>query len=164
MARARYVKNKGLQKTLATYAKDMSEMTHIKPKQFEIGAVANMITSLPERKWNAAQAIVSATDEKKNLEQQLKAKKASLMLEASHSGMKTQLSNADDRKAYVDNNEDVQSLEVDLINAEANMLAAKLGYECLDSLFTSGKKIMDWLGEQEKATRDYSKYKNHERL
>ena len=160
MARTRYVKNKGLQKTLATYAKDMGEMTHIKPRQFEGGAVAHMISSIPERKWNAAQSIVNGTDETKQLKQQIKACRAVKMMEASSDALKTRLSNADDRKAYVENDEEVQTLEVDLINAEANLVAARLAYECLDDLYNAGKKIMDTIVKQDLAERQYDRFRN----
>ena len=39
-------------------------------------------------------------------------------------------------------------------------MAAKLAYECLDDLFTAGKKIIDWLSDQDKAQQDYAKYYN----
>lgn len=155
---AKKLKETRLQTTLNAYAKDLKALSTIKPKQFDILTVATMISSTPQRKWNAAQAIVNATVEKKECEGRLKVLKATKMLEASSAAKKGKLSNADDRKAYVDNDKAVQAAEIDLINAEAELAAAKLGYECLDDLFTAGKKIMDWLSEQERATKQYDQY------
>jgi hypothetical protein len=159
MARSRYVKNAKLKKTLDTYARDITAMTNIKPKQFEGGAIANMIASLPERKWNAAQAIVDFTDESKQLKQYIKGIRATKMMEASSDAHKARLSNAEDRKAYVENDEEVQKAEIDLINAEAQLVAARLAYECLDDLFTAGKKIMDTIVKQDLAERQYDRFK-----
>lgn len=160
MSRQKYLKNTRLQHTLDGYAADLKAITTIKPKQFDINTVATMISATPSRKWNAAQAVVTATLHKKELEAELKKLKAMKMLEASQATKKGRLSNADDRKAFVDNDVEVQVVEVDLINAEAELTAAKLGYECLDDIFTSGKKIMDWLSEQERATRQYNNFVN----
>lgn len=158
MARKKYLKNTRLQNTLDSYATDLKALITVKPKQFDIATVATMITSTPPRKWNAAQAIVNATVEKKQCETELKKLKAVKMLEASSATKKGTLSNADDRRAYVDNDVDVQAAEIELINAEAELTAAKLGYECLDDLFTAGKKIMDWLSEQDRAQKQFERY------
>lgn len=158
MARKKYIKNSRLETTLTNYGNDMKALTNIKPQQFDINTVGTMIISTPNRKWNAAQAIVNATVAKKNAELNLKKIKAIKMLNASNTDLKVKLSNADDRKAYVDNDADVQAAEIELINAEAEFTAAKLGYDCLDDLFTAGKKIMDWLNEQERATQQYNRY------
>lgn len=154
----KYLKDTRLKKTLDAYANDLNSLVNIKPKQFDIGTIATMITSTPNRKWNAAQCIVNATVQKKQLESTIKRLKAVRMLEASSSAKKDKLSNADDRKAYVDNDPEVQATEIELINADAELTAAKLGYECLDDLFTAGKKIMEYLVEQEKATKQYNRY------
>ena len=163
MARTKYLKNTRLKTTLSGYAKDLDELINIKPKQFDIATIATMITETPPRKWRAAQAIVDATVEKKQWESDLKRLRAIRMLEASSVDKKYKLSNADDRKAYVDNDSEVQAAEIELINAEANLTAAKLGYECLDDLFTAGKKIMDYLIDQEKATKQYDRFVNEGR-
>lgn len=149
-----------LAKTLAEYGKDFQELINIKPKQFEIASVAHMVTSLPPRKWKAAQARVDATIAKKDAQQKLKALKASRMLAARND---SSLKAEKDRTAWVDNQSDVQQAEIDLINADAEETAAELAYECLDDLFTAGKKIMDYLIDQDKATRAFEKYDNDAR-
>jgi len=58
---AKKLKETRLQTTLNNYAKDLKALSTIKPKQFDILTVATMISSTPQRKWNAAQAIVNAT-------------------------------------------------------------------------------------------------------
>lgn len=159
MARIKYLKNTRLKNTLDEYSKNLSELIAVKPKQFDISSVANMITSTPNRKWNAAQGVINNTVEKKQCEISLKSLRAVKMLEASRL-KKDVLSNAEDRKAYVDNDAEIQEAEIDLINAEAQLVAAKLAYDTLDDLFTAGKKIMDWLSEQDKAQKQFEKYTN----
>lgn len=147
-----------LKTTLDEYAKDLKALTGIKPQQFDIVQVSSMIRAIPERKWNAAQAIVDATVTKKTADGNLKAIKATRLLEASRGKEATGLSNAQDRSAWVDSQPEIQEAELEVINSEATLLAAKLGYECLDDLFTAGKKIMDYLVEQEKATKQYNRF------
>jgi hypothetical protein len=150
--------NTELKEILDTYDKDFQALVKIKPKQFDTTTVATMISAIPERKWNAAQGVVNATIAKKDADNRLKAVKATKMLEASYNRDKEGLTAAEDRKAYVENHQDVQSAEIDSINADAELLAAKLAYECLDDLFTAGKKIMDWLSEQDRATQQYNRF------
>jgi hypothetical protein len=158
MARTKYLKNTRLQQTLDNYAKDLNELVTIKPISFDIPTVATMVRQTPQRKWNAAQAIVNATIEKKQCESHVKRLRAMKMLEASHHTKKGRLSNADDRKAFVDADEKVIAAEIDLINADATLTAARMGYDCLTDLYEAGKKIMNWLIEEDKATRDYNRF------
>jgi hypothetical protein len=158
MARSKYLKNTRLQNTLDSYAQDLKDLAATKPQQFDILTVSTTITKLPPRKWNAAQAVVNATVEKKECESKLKRVRAVKMLEASKTDKKTRLSNADDRKAFVDNDPAVQAAEVDLINAEAELTAARMAWECLDDMFTGYKKIMDFLVDQERATKQYNRF------
>lgn len=152
-----------LKTTLDEYAKDLKALTAIKPTMFDVNQVATMISSIPTRKWNAAQAYVEATLDKKVCEQNLKAVRAVKMLLANKMKEQNKLSNAEDRKAFVDNDEEVQAAEIAVINAEANQLAAKLGHECLDDLFTAGKRIMQYLMEQERSTQEYARFDNEAR-
>lgn len=147
-----------LDKILEQYENDIRELTNIKPQQFDILKISTMITRIPQRKWNAAQSVVNGTISKKTAEKNAKTIRATKMLSASR--MKTQkgLSSAEDRRAFVDNDEEVQAADLTVIEAEAELLAAKLGYECLDDLFTAGKKIMDYLTEQDKAQRQYDRF------
>lgn len=152
------LKKAELKEVLDNYGADLQAMTKIKPQMFETLQIATMISTLPSRKWNAAQAIVNATILKKDAEQTVKRERAKAMLIASHSRDAKGLTNAEDRKAFVDDQVTVQNAEIDLINADAELSAAKLGYECLDDLFTAGKKIMDWLSEQDRATQQYNRF------
>ena len=140
---------------LDKFTDDIKQVTKIQPRQFDIVQVASVISSLPERKWNAAQARVDATIARKDAQQKLKALKASKMLAAKHDST---LKAAPDRTAWVDSQKDVQQAEIDVINADAEETAAELAFECLDDAFTAHKKIMDYLTDQEKATRDYNKF------
>lgn len=152
------LKKAELRQVLDEYAIDLEAMTKIKPQMFDTLQIATMISALPARKWNAAQKQIEATVTKKDAEQAVKRERAKAMLIASHSREAKGLTNAEDRKAFVDNEVAVQNAEVELINADAELTAAKLGYECLDDLFTAGKKIMEWLSEQDRATQQYSRF------
>lgn len=152
-----------LQQLLDEYSNDVKRLTKIDKKQFETGQVATMINALPERKWNAANAYINATTTKEMANKKVKSLRASKRLQASKKKDTLGLSSDEDRKAWVDQQEDVQNAEIELINAEAEMLAAKLGYECLDDLFTAGKKIMGWLVDEDKSQREYDKYVNEGR-
>lgn len=143
---------------LDSYDKDMSDLVKIKPQQFDIVRISTMIRETPQRKWNAAQGVVNATILKKDADNKLKVLRASKMLEANGLKDKDNLSSADDRKAYVDNHPEVHDAEIHAINCEAELLAAKLAYECLDDLFTAGKKIMEYLTNQERAERQYDRF------
>lgn len=144
-----------VKETLNTFGSDIKSLVNIKPQQFDIVTIATMVRSTPERKWNAAQSVVNNTILKKSMEQKYKTLKAQKMMLAKNNET---LKAAPDRTAWVENQEDVQQAEIALINADAELQAAKLGYECLDDLFTAGKKIMDYLVEQEKATQQYNRF------
>lgn len=152
------IKNAELANTLEEYSKSFKEMVNIKPKQFDTLRIATMISSLPERKWNAAQAVILNTIAKKDAEQKLKTTKAVELVVVSKNKENNGLTDNASRQAYVDKRANVIAAEIDLINADAELLAAKLAFDCLDDLFTAGKKIMDWLTDQDKQTRQYAKY------
>ena len=145
-----------IKQQLDQYTLDLKKLVNIKPKSFEIAQVANMVTSIPERKWNAAQAVVLATLAHKDAKNTLSSLKASKMLQANQN--KDKYGSAEDRKAYAETHPEVIQAGTDLLNAEAEKLSATLAYECLDDLFTAGKKIMDYLSEQDKAEKQYQKY------
>ena len=147
-----------LKEQLDEYSADIKKLTNINSKQFDVGQIANMVTSVPERKWNAANAIVNATVAFKDAKASHRTIKSLKLLEANK--MKDQYGSADDRKAYAEQHQDTIEAENKMLQAEAQLLAAKLGYECLDDLFTAGKKIMDYLTDQEKATRAYERFNN----
>lgn len=149
-----------LQDVLDMYAKDMKALVNIKPKQLDIVTMATMVRSIPERKWNAASAIANGMVLEKDLKGHVKAIRAKKRLEASAKKSELGLTSDADRAAWVDSDQEVQSAEIELIDAQATLTAAKLAYECLDDLFTSGKKIMDYLVDQEIATRQYNKFNN----
>lgn len=163
MAQPNKLKKSELQAVLDEYDKDMKALVSIKPTQFDTLTIASMTRAIPERKWNAAQAVVNGTKLKKEADNRLKVIKATKQLEASHNKDKNGLTAAEDRKAFVDNHEDVKAAEIDCINADAQLMAAKLAYECLDDLFTAGKKIMDWLTDADRATRQYDRFNNEAR-
>jgi len=140
---------------LDTYSKDMKELVTIQPKQFDVLRVSHMVSEVPPRKWNAAQGVVNATIAKKAADQTLRKTKAQKMLLARHDDS---LKAAPDRTAWVDAQDDVQAAEIAAIDAEAELIAARLAYECLDDLFTAGKKIMDYLVKTEEATRQYNRF------
>ena len=162
MAKNKYG-NPRLKAKLDGYKHTIEGLVYIKPKQFETVRVATMISATPARKWKAAQAVVDATMAKKEADNALKVLRATKMLEASNGRDAKGLTNAEDRKAYVDNDARVQQAEIDAINTDAELLAAKLAYECLDDLFTAGKKIMDWLAEQDRAQKQYDRFANEGR-
>jgi hypothetical protein len=147
-----------LQQTLEQYTKQMKDLATIRPQQFDILRVATMITAIPERKWNAAQAVVNNTLLKKDAERTLKTVRATKLLLVNNSENKKNLTNAADRAAWVDNQPDVLDAEIKLFDAETELLASKLAFDCLDDLYNAGKKIMDFLVEQEKATKQYNRY------
>lgn len=147
-----------LKETLDNYGKDLKALINIKPKQFETLQVATMITNLPERKWNAAQAVVNNTIFKKDADSKLKVIRATMGFRASNQKTALGLSSASDRSAWVDTQKEVQEAEIESINADAELLSSKLAYECLDDLFTAGKRIMNYLIEQEKQTKEYGRY------
>ena len=149
-----------LKEMLAKFDADIKEATKVKPQQFDIVQVATMISSLPQRKWNAAQARVDATIAKKNAQANLKALKASKMLEARN---RTDLKAAPDRQAWVDSHQAVQFAEVELITADAEETAAELAYGCLSDLFDAWRKIMNYLIDQERATKEYDRFANDAR-
>lgn len=144
-----------LKHMLDKFTADIEQAVKAPSKQFDVIQVAAVISSLPTRKWSAAQARVDATIAKKAAQQKLKALKASKMLAAKHDST---LKAAPDRTAWVESQADVQQAEIELINADAEETAAELAYECLDDAFTAHKKIMDYLTDQAKALRDYDKF------
>jgi hypothetical protein len=154
------IKNKELKATLDMYSADLKAMAKIRPRQFDIVTVATLISSVPERKWNAAQGVVNNTLLKKDADNQLKGLKGRLMFQASNMKDMKGLSSAQDRAGWVDSRPEVKTAEIDALNAEAELLAAKLAYECLDDMFSAGKRVMQWLIAQDRDTRDYEKFAN----
>jgi hypothetical protein len=149
-----------LKQTLDQYSTDIKGLINIQPKQFDIFTISTMISSLPERKWNAAQAVVNNTIAKKAADQSLKVARAKAGLTASTRKVELELASADDRRAWVDSQDEVQDAEIDAIDAEAELIAAKLAYECLDDLFTAGKRIAQYLVEQDKQTKEFERFSN----
>jgi len=147
-----------LEDRLKQYETDIKKLVNISPKQLEVAQVAHMVTSIPERKWNAADALIKATDLHKTAKSKLKTVKATKVLEANQN--KDKYGSAEDRRAFAETHPDVLEAEEELIAIETELLAAKLGYECLDDLFTAGKKIMDFLTDQARATREYDRFAN----
>lgn len=141
--------------TLNQFSEDLKQLINIEAKQFDILRISHMIYETPARKWNAAQGVVNATVAKKEADMHLKKLKAQKMLFAKNDST---LKAAPDRLAWVDSQKDVQDAEAEVIKAEGNLIAARLAYECLDDLFTAGKKIMDQLVKQEEATRQYNRF------
>lgn len=139
----------------------MKRLTNLKPKMFEANQIAHIIQATPERKWAAAQAVVNWTDKVKDAKREVKKVKAAKRLEANNN--KEIYPASDDRKAFVENHEDVEKAEIELIHAEAQLTAAKLAYECLDDLFTAGKKIMEYITKQDLAERQYDRFVNEGR-
>lgn len=150
--------NTELAKTLDEYTKEFKAIVNIKPKQFDTARIATMISALPERKWNAAQAVILNTIAKKDADQKLKTAKAIELLSATKNKESSGLTDIASRQAHVDRQDNIQMLEIDTINAEAELLAAKLAFDCLDDLYNAGKKIMEWLVEQDRQTRAYVNY------
>ena len=149
--------NDDLKIKLDLFSKDMKELTKISPKQFEIASVAHMIAETPPRKWNAAQQVVNATLLKKSADQKLRKVKAQKMMIARNMD---DLKAAPDRTAWVDVQPEVEAAEIEVINADAERMAAKTAYDCLDDIFSAGKRIMQYLIEQEKSTGEYNKFAN----
>ena len=147
-----------IKQSLEEYSKDIKALININPKQFDIVRIATMINALPERKWNAAQSVVLNTIKYKAAVREAKTIRATQLLRVNQSQNKKNLSNAADRSAWVDSQPDVQNAETTVIDTEAELLSAKLAYDCLDDLFTAGKKIMDYLVEEERATKQYGNY------
>lgn len=147
--------NDDIKTTLDQFTQDMKALVNIEPKQFDILKIANMVSSLPPRKWNAAQAVVNATIAKKRADQKLRKVKAQQMMIARNNPT---LKAAPDRTAWVDNQFEVQQAELEVITADGMLTAAKLAYECLDDLFTAGKRIMEYLIKQDRAERDYNRF------
>lgn len=144
-----------IKSTLDQYSKDMQDLVKIDSKQFDILRVSHMVAETPPRKWNAAQGIVNATIAKKQADQSLKKIKAQKMLLAKNDPT---LKAAPDRTAWVENQLEVQAAEAAAIYADGQLIAARLAYECLDDLFTAGKKIMDQLVRQDQATNQYNRF------
>jgi hypothetical protein len=151
-----------LQDLLNSYTTDMQSLVAIKAKDFSTLQTATLISSIPERKWNAAQGVVTFTLAKKEADRVAKVLRATKMMKANQ--FKDKLTNADDRKSWVEDQPEVQIADRDALNAEAELLSAKMAYECLDDLFTASKKIMDYLVDRDRQTKEYDKFVNAGRV
>lgn len=107
-----------LQLLLDSYTADMQKLVSIKAKDFDTMQTATLISSIPERKWNAAQGVVTFTLAKKEADRVAKVTRAVCMLKANQ--QKDKLTNADDRKAWVEDQAEVQDADMDAFNADTD--------------------------------------------
>lgn len=118
--------------------------------------IETLLKRLPKTKFMAGQQMVDALIAFKFAKGKLSKTKAQMQILAS--GMKDELSAATDRKAWADDQPEVEAAEVELIRAEANLKTAELRLEANDDLFTAVKKLAAIKIAQEQDARNAERY------
>lgn len=155
--------NTELKQQLEFWTKEINERIarlELKKGNIEPLQLSKTLMELPPIKWAAAKIVIDSTIDKKTAMRNVKVIRAEKMLYASKMKGQRGLSNAEDRRAFVDNNEDVQAAEMSLIESEALLKAAELYYDCIEDLINACKKVFEFVVEQDRAQRDFDRYNN----
>lgn len=133
--------------------------------QYDRHQIQGLLDALPNNIYNAGVKVRQAEDHLDKLTEELKVCKAKHQLEASAKAtpQTENLTAAEDRKAYVITQKDVQSLEGRIITAKGDMVIARLQEERLQNFFTSIRKHANLLISEDENTRAGVKWSKDER-
>lgn len=109
--------------------------------------IEKLLKKLPVVMFQAAQTIVLRLIDFKEAKRKLKKEIAKQTMNANANG---DLTAAPDRKAWAESRPEVETAEIELINAEAEYKMAELHYDSYDNLFTAIKKLSTMRAEQNK--------------
>lgn len=100
-----------------------------------------LLKKLPVVMFRQSQVVVLKFIDYKDCKRKVKKELALAMMKANQ--MKEELSSADDRKAWAQNDRSVEMAEIDLINAEAEYKMAEFHFQAYDNLYMAVKKMID---------------------
>jgi 3-mercaptopyruvate sulfurtransferase SseA len=130
---------------------DVSEIDKYTTDQVE-----TLLKKLPISKYKAAQEMVSALIVMKDAKRHLSKTRAQALMRAT--GHRETLTNAQDRKAWADEQPEVEEAEMNLISAEARLKMAELKLEAMDDILNAVKKIASIRIEQDKDQANAHRY------
>lgn len=110
--------------------------------------IQKLLKKLPVVMFQAAQSVVIKLMDYKEAKRKLKKEYAIAMMKAQH---QDDLSAAEDRKAWANDQDNVEQAEIDLINAEAEYKMAEFHLNAYDNLYMAIKKLVEMRMEQNKA-------------
>lgn len=120
--------------------------------------IQKLLKKLPVVMFHAAQAVVIKLIDFKEAKRRLKKEHAIAMMKAQN---KKDLSAAEDRKAWANDQKNVENAEIDLINAEAEYKMAEFHMAAYDNLYMAIKKLVEMRiaqnAAQDNADRSYRK-------
>jgi len=100
-----------------------------------------LLKRLPVVMFQQSQSVVLKFIDFKDAKRKVKKELALAMMEANQK--KSDLSSADDRKAWAQNSRKVEVAEVELIQAEAAYKMAEFHFQAYDNLYMAVKKMID---------------------
>jgi len=110
--------------------------------------IEKLLKKLPVVMFHAAQQVVIKLIDFKEAKRKLKKEQAIAMMKAQ---AKSELTAADDRKAWAYDQKNVENAEIDLINAEAEYKMAEFHLAAYDNLYMAVKKLVEMRIEQNRA-------------
>ncbi len=110
--------------------------------------IEKLLRKLPVVMFHAAQQVVIKMIDFKDAKRKLKKEQAIAMMKAQ---AKSELTAADDRKAWAYDQKNVENAEIDLINAEAEYKMAEFHMAAYDNLYMAIKKLVEMRIEQNRA-------------
>lgn len=110
--------------------------------------IQKLLRKLPVVMFHAAQSVVIKLIDFKEAKRKLKKEQAIAMMKAQ---AKSELTAADDRKAWAYDQKNVENAELDLINAEAEYKMAEFHLAAYDNLYMAIKKLVEMRIEQNRA-------------
>lgn len=102
--------------------------------------IQKLLRKLPVVMFHASQSVVLKLIDFKEAKRKLKKEQAIAMMQANQ---KSDLTAADDRKAWAYTQKNVENAEIDLINAEAESKMAEFHFDAYDNLYMAIKKLVE---------------------
>lgn len=102
-----------------------------------------LLKKLPVIMFQASQTVVLKFIDFKDAKRKVKKEMAIAMMQANSDENKQTLTSAEDRKAYAQDQNNVEQAEVELIQAEAEYRMAEFHFNAYDNLYMAVKKMAD---------------------
>lgn len=129
----------------------------IKDKRYDRHEIEGLLDSLPGTIAKADMALAQCENNLEQLEQDLKVMKAKYHLKASVDKEELSLTNAEDRKAYVETQPDVIDMCNQIIVEKGNKAVLRIQLEKYDRLFTSIRKQANMIISEDQLTMNSDK-------
>lgn len=127
--------------------------------RYTVEQIETLLKRLPRTKYEAAKTVVNNLIVFKDAKRNLNKVKAQMMIKAN---AKSDLTAAQDRKAWADSSLEVELAEIALIDAEAQLRIAEFLHEAHDDLFTAVKKIASIKVAQEEDAKQANRFERNQ--